>query len=322
MRDLSYVLIMLMLMVGCDDGGGTAGTQSWTPTPTPTPAPASAFSEQAELTRSGPPVSPTATTTSTVADRLAKLAPPDAPPLAKGVVLELELQDLNTRRPVVVGETNLPDGTEILVSVEAARDFSGQADAVVKAGRFAAGPFGPEGGLTDGSYVADATMSIATLQPEAVKKVIGAEGERLKGKLVQRDNLGTWVQAQTKFFIGESAATAEKLDREALAKQMAAMKEIEAELRKLLSIGTGELALLRRSDDLDDLVRCGELMRKSQAQAQELEERAMKFPVPYRMIAAAAIHTKMCVSCLDSLARDNCKLAKDILREVKEALKK
>jgi len=90
-------------------------------------------------------------------------------------------------RPVINGKTNLPDGTEIMTSVirKSAR-FMAQDRAVVRSGRFRAGPFGPASGLVPGVYEAGATMPFAFVQPPGVRAIIGDKGENLRGSLVER----------------------------------------------------------------------------------------------------------------------------------------
>ena len=250
-----------------------------------------------------------------VTDRLADLPPPKVAALSTGVVLTIAVRDTDTRRPVVIGETNLPEQTELMVSVEGVQGFRGQAEAVVQSGRFAAGPFGPSDGLPDGTYDAEVMMPIPAVQPEAVRSLIGSDGELLKGKLVHRDGIGTSVEKTVKFVLGKDAASAAKADVQAVADQLKEVKAIEAELQDLLKIGTGELRRLRSSGDL---TRCGNLMREKQPRARALRARAMELPLPYRLIAEPATHMELCVSCMEG---DSCQLAKQTLREVKAEMK-
>jgi len=253
-----------------------------------------------------------------VTDRLADLPPPKVAALSKGVVLNIEVRDTDSRRPVVMGETNLPEQTKVMVSVEGVQGFRGQAEAVVQSGRFAAGPFGPEDGLADGTYDAEVMMPIPAVQPESVRSLIGSDGELLKGKLVHRDGTDTTVEMTVKFVVGKDAASAAKADVRTVADQVKEVKAIEAELQELLKLGTGELRRLRSSEDLDDLTQCGKLMREKQPRARALRARAMDLPFPYRLIAEPATHMELCVSCLEG---DSCDLAKQTLREVKAEMK-
>jgi hypothetical protein len=258
--------------------------------------------------------------TVSAAERVAAMEPPRLAPLASGVIVNLEVQEVEGRRPVVVGATNLPDGTAFIVSTQSRRGWRGQAKAKVHAGRFVAGPFGPEEGLTAGAYEAEATMPNAEMQADEVKAVIGAKGENLKGKLVHRDRTITTVESTIEFTVGVDSKAAAKLDRAALAEQRGTAVAIHDSLTELLGIGTGELSRLRHSESLDALARCGELMRDSQKRVAALRATAEELPSHYGALAAAAAQMELCVSCSE-LASGYCKRAKAALRDAKASLK-
>lgn len=133
------------------------------------------------------------------------------PPLQDGVVLKATVREDTGRRPTVVGETNLPDGTEGIASIQSKTTKKEGSDKfTVQGGRFEAGPFSDGGqGLTPGNYTLDVTIA----QPPPVKAVIGQNGENLRGPLVDHDEIGTSVRlsqdfrldAQGKFTAGADA---------------------------------------------------------------------------------------------------------------------
>jgi hypothetical protein len=121
------------------------------------------------------------------------------------VTVSIRPEFLSDGRVRICGETDLPQGTELLITVEeqAVSGFIGQSKcSTTEGGRFLTEPFGPPKGLTVGLYAADVVMPIARLQPPAVRRVIGEKGERLTGPLVERDALGVSVRSSTQFMVG------------------------------------------------------------------------------------------------------------------------
>jgi hypothetical protein len=89
--------------------------------------------------------------------------------------------------PAIAGTTNLPDGTELQISLEtpvlACRPNyrSRESKSVVKNGQFMAGPFD----LDPGVYTLKIATNLAELQPPEVRAIIGAHGEYLRGRYVK-----------------------------------------------------------------------------------------------------------------------------------------
>jgi len=97
------------------------------------------------------------------------------------VSVKVELEGGDT--PTVVGKTNLPDGTMLMVTVSRkASSYMGQTEATVSSGSFRAGPFSDNGGaLNPGQYVVNVFTPLAALQPAAVRTIIGEDGGKLRG---------------------------------------------------------------------------------------------------------------------------------------------
>ncbi len=113
-------------------------------------------------------------------------------------------------RAVVCGETNLPPGTQLMISLQekgVPRLYQSKCS-VVDGGRFRSESLGRKDGLSKGAYVADVVMPYARLQPPDVRQAIGEQGEKLTGPLVVRNALGVAVQFSTEVAIGESSAVA------------------------------------------------------------------------------------------------------------------
>jgi hypothetical protein len=134
-----------------------------------------------------------------VPEEYAALLPPEVLPVEEPVTtlataepFEVEFDfviEWEGNRPVVVGQTNLPDGTEIMTSVWRENpSFMAQDSVVVAGGQFRGGPFGPSSGLAPGTYHVDASMPYAKLQPTGVRAIIGSLGENLLGEAIERDD--------------------------------------------------------------------------------------------------------------------------------------
>lgn len=116
--------------------------------------------------------------------------------LAAGVDLRIETQLSSSRQATVRGSTNLPPGTDLIVSVvkDGGDGFQGQEDISVGAdGKFQVGPFGPEKGLGDGKYRAWVVMVLPRDQPDSVRRAIGEDGKHLKGSIVRNTENGITV---------------------------------------------------------------------------------------------------------------------------------
>jgi hypothetical protein len=118
--------------------------------------------------------------------------------------------------PVVMGDTNLPNGTLLMVTVSRkAADYSAQDKAVVVNGQFHAGPFSLSGRpLNPGDYIIEVTSPMTVLQPTNVQEALGRDGARLRGPMTGKDALGgRAVKITAKVHVGGQSDLA--LDTEA-----------------------------------------------------------------------------------------------------------
>lgn len=125
--------------------------------------------------------------------------------------IQIALEGDNAR-PVIVGTTNLPKGTKILLTVtRPASQFMAQGKAVVSGvGVFRSPRFSQRGQpLNSGEYTVEVTMPVASVQPREVQAVIGKRGENLSGKLVEDGLVGIVVSYKTSFIV-EGAVSKEK----------------------------------------------------------------------------------------------------------------
>ena len=132
-------------------------------------------------------------------------------PLSQDVFIELTVDLTNKNLPLLIGKTNLPDGTVIMTSVDNHKYvddyFLDQDRVTVENGSFRSRPFGPEDGLPDGKYRASITMPVPDVQPASVREVIGNDGENLSGPLVKRGGTGVTVELEQEFQIGSRIPT-------------------------------------------------------------------------------------------------------------------
>ena len=246
-------------------------------------------------------------------------SPASRPSLDQRVYIDVKIDLASSRRPAIRGETNLPDGTVLMTSVEGkGSGFYGQDRARVRNGRFSSGPFGPSSGLAPGEYEADVTMPFPRLQDASVRAVIGERGEKLKGKLVRPDTLGATVSTVKVFRVGNTTErAAAKRD---LARNKKKARAILRDLTTLAKVGRG-MQPLRNPNDLEALRECGNQMRENQAKVWSLRSRAEALPRSIGAhLAAAAISMDSCVSCRQD-AIESCDVADSDLREAAAALR-
>lgn len=111
------------------------------------------------------------------------------------------------RRPVVNGQTNLPDDTELMISVRRKESNYWAEDKVkVAGGKFRSQKFSQKGGdLNPGKYSVEVLMPLPGVQSDGVRSVIGEHGEDLIGPLVKHEELGNLVKYVSTFQVGGAA---------------------------------------------------------------------------------------------------------------------
>jgi len=82
----------------------------------------------------------------------------------------------------VSGTSNLPDNTELLITVINYKlNYRAQDKTIISNGEFSAGPFGKNGPLEFGDYSIEVVMPVSSVQPKEVQEIIGDSGQYLKG---------------------------------------------------------------------------------------------------------------------------------------------
>lgn len=140
--------------------------------------------------------------------------------------LDVVIKVILTREgmPWVLGTTNLPDGSILLVSVsrqEAA--YSVQRKAVVSNRRFTAGPFSQKGGaIPPGDYDVEVVFGTAKSQPSDGREVVGESNEKITGSLVRESSTG--ITARRLIRLNHGGAASPELDRRTREENEAARK--------------------------------------------------------------------------------------------------
>lgn len=92
-----------------------------------------------------------------------------------------------TAKPTIIGETNLPDKTVLMFTLENKKlDYIAQTKVAVKDGKFETSPFSNRGAnIEKGTYQLNVTMGIPAVQDKAVQAILGEKGENISGPLVK-----------------------------------------------------------------------------------------------------------------------------------------
>lgn len=108
--------------------------------------------------------------------------------------------------PIIHGITNLPDQTEMLITVNRpATAYAAQDKVTVTSGKFVSSRFSNLGKpLSQGEYKINITVAAAIVQPPSVAAAMGEKGSKLSGPLIEHDDLfGATVIYNTIFSVGK-----------------------------------------------------------------------------------------------------------------------
>jgi len=241
----------------------------------------------------------------------------------KDVILQFEIETNDALKPKITGETNLPDGTELMISLSGKTvKYDGQDKAKVQSGKFESSEFSLDGkNLQAGQYDVDVVMPIPAVQSPSVRAVIGEKGENLKGLLVKQGDLGVTISAEQSFQLQSDGKVILSIDKKKIAETKNKGEEVFKKLVALEQQGRS-MESLRNTNDLEKVKECGNLMRERQKIADDLRTETEELPNPYSIkLSPAAIELKLCVSCASS-AIDSCNRAKTSLEEAKKEVEK
>lgn len=214
------------------------------------------------------------------------------PPLDVESRIDFAVDVMKDNRLFIRGTTNLPPGAQLMVSVTEVGGPGCQGEARVgKDGTFEAGPFGPDGGLPTGSYVAEVLMPISAVQAESVQAAVGSKGQKLRGPQVESSAVGKVVRSTQAVTLGGSGGTKQQQDR--FADEAKNLRAVLNELNSILQ----KLRAARRSR-FDD-ARLGEFTRGIRSRLQSLGE---EFPKPAP--GSAAFHLNVAAGDLEVMLLD------------------
>lgn len=98
----------------------------------------------------------------------------------------------------ITGTTNLPDKTDLMISLSNASGYLAQSKARVSGGKFASQSFSKGGGPLDkGTYNVTISTPYVIVQDEAVQKALGKHGELFSGQYVHSEASGNIVTYKT-----------------------------------------------------------------------------------------------------------------------------
>lgn len=144
--------------------------------------------------------------------------------VASATVVKLTAKTDGGDKPKIVGSTNLPAGTILMISISRPESsYRAQSKVRVDAdGTFTSEQFSlGTSGLNPGTYALEVMTPLEAMQPEATAAFMGKKGSKLEGPLVGRSSLGgKIIELNTKFKIGNGAGSANK-DKAARAQSQA-----------------------------------------------------------------------------------------------------
>jgi hypothetical protein len=117
--------------------------------------------------------------------------------------------------PWILGTTNLPDGSVLVISLSRLEaKYSSKRTAVVSNRRFTAGPFAQKGAaLPPGDYEIESVFGIEANQPQSVRDIVGQHNEKITGSLAMESSIGITARQLIKLNLGGPASS--ELDRRA-----------------------------------------------------------------------------------------------------------
>jgi hypothetical protein len=205
----------------------------------------------------------------------------DTPVETQDIELKMEVtpEVQADNRVVVKIKSNLPKDTELRSSLydSVTGNGMGQVKGSVGAdGVWVTPAIGRLEGLPPGKYSVNVTMPIVRLQPDLVKKVVGKNGERLSGPLVDRSDLGVSAQATKEFVIGGEKAA--ELQAENLRKEIDSYRGLLKQVQTLEKglLDTRKMKLLEDQDDLEALGKWGQFARKFRSDQEAIDAEIKK----------------------------------------------
>lgn len=135
----------------------------------------------------------------------------------KELIVTMNVNEIIEEGKIILnGTTNLPDNTELIITLSNEDHFNVQSKAVVMDHTFKSEQFSnKDNPLESGIYHVDVSTGIASVQPKSVQAIIGNDSANLKGPLVEDGDKGKIVRFSKSIEI----IGTEKIDHDALIKE-------------------------------------------------------------------------------------------------------
>ena len=230
--------------------------------------------------------------------------------MSADVEIEVSISETSEQQIIIAGDTNLPSGTIILVSLRnEVLGFEFTDKLSVDQGRFITSPMGTKSRLVDGKYLVEVTMPLPFVQPEEVQKIVGLYGEHLTGTHAYQTDFGGKIVKFSKYHsIGSEEAILQSADA-----HNRLVKTIAEETTRLVNEGK-QMNSLRLSNDIALNQECGQKMREHQHSATILRSKAESLSDKYIYLGSAVIELNTCVSC-SRTAMESCDRADEYIYE-------
>jgi len=204
----------------------------------------------------------------------------------------------------IIGNTNLPDGTKLGVTIEA-NGYRGQDFKVfVRDSGFSSTNFTNRGQPLAGNYhVTVFTIKNSIWHTPAILKQL----ETYKGELV----IGNRIEKTINISVGSAEARKTNIEKQSLDEQH--FNKLAQKAVDLFGKGK-DMDSLRNTNTARE---CGIRMRDLQPKAKSLRAQVDQLPGSHEkmLLGAASSVLTLCVSCSESLAMENCKEAENYLLE-------
>ena len=103
--------------------------------------------------------------------------------------------------PAIIGTTNLPDGTALLITIESRENqYLEQGKVIVQSGGFNL-QIARDKRLPAGTYTVNVLLRSGSVQPENVRAIIGHDGRQLTGPLVREETNGVSASYSSSFTV-------------------------------------------------------------------------------------------------------------------------
>ena len=138
----------------------------------------------------------------------------DNEPVSEPQPFEVTVSAENTTtngKPVFEITSNLPDGTELLLTLENTAGFTAQDKITLQNGQGKSSTFSAQGNSLSGTYMLRVTMGMPSLQDQSVQDVIGIKGEYMTGNVVKESSMAgnTYNSIEAEFSFDIEAETQE-----------------------------------------------------------------------------------------------------------------